>query len=69
MNRPLCPPAEQTAQWPAAVVAVHLQEGLGHAGLGPNELDERIVSHHREPVQPASRDGQSTRSMTMLIRR
>jgi hypothetical protein len=53
----------------AAVVAVHLQEGLGHAGLGPNELDERIVSHHREPVEPASRDGQSTRSMTMLIRR
>jgi hypothetical protein len=51
----------------AAVVAVHRQERLGHARLGPNELDERIVSHHREPVLPASRDVRSTTSMAMLI--
>jgi hypothetical protein len=51
----------------AAVVAVQRQEGLGHARLGPYELDERISSHHRQPVLPANEDGRSTRSMTMLI--
>jgi hypothetical protein len=51
----------------AAVVAVQLQEGLGHAWLGPDELDERVSSHHRQPVLPANEVGRSTKSMTMLI--
>jgi hypothetical protein len=51
----------------AAVVAVQLQEGLGHAWLGPDELDERISSHHRQPVLPVNEIGRSTKSMTMLV--
>jgi hypothetical protein len=51
----------------AAVVTVQLQESLGHARLGPDELDERIASHHRKPALPANEVGRSMKNMTVLI--